>query len=246
MESLGIAAPGQRSGSCEASIPAAFIPMSEEKTIQQIELLDTLPRVFADEAVPGSQVWRQSLRFERGRRYVIEAPSGTGKSSLCAYLYGARRDYLGTIRFDGRDIRNIRPEEWQALRRTALAYLPQELDLFPELTALQNIELKNSLTGHASRRQIEGWMRELGIEGRADFPVGKMSIGQQQRVAIIRCICQPFSFLLIDEPVSHLDAANNAIAARIIADEAARQGAAIIATSVGNRIGIPFDTQLHL
>lgn len=73
-----------------------------------------------------------------------------------------------------------------------------------------------------------------------------MSIGQQQRVAIIRCICQPFSFLLIDEPVSHLDSRNNEIAARIITDEARRQDAAIIATSVGNRIGISVDTLLHL
>ena len=73
-----------------------------------------------------------------------------------------------------------------------------------------------------------------------------MSIGQQQRVAIIRCICQPFSFLIIDEPVSHLDEQNNRIAASIIMEEARSQGAAVIATSVGNRIGIPVDTLLKL
>ena len=214
--------------------------------IQSIELDDTLPRVFADEKIPDSQVWRRKVRFDRGHNYIIEAPSGTGKSSLCAYIYGNRRDYLGTIRFDGRDIRDIRPEEWQRLRRTALAYLPQELDLFPELTALENIRLKNSLTGYASERQLEDWLAELGIDSRSNFPVGKMSIGQQQRVAIIRAVCQPFSFLLIDEPVSHLDEANNRIAASIITREATRQGAAILATSVGNRIGIPVDTLLHL
>ncbi len=61
-----------------------------------------------------------------------------------------------------------------------------------------------------------------------------MSIGQQQRVAIIRSICQPFDFILLDEPVSHLDEDNNRIAAAIIGREAERQGAAIVSTSVGN------------
>lgn len=219
---------------------------TEHPVIDTITLEDTLPRVFADESIPDSQVWRRTLTFERGRNYVIEAPSGTGKSSLCAYIYGNRRDYLGHIRFDGQDISAIKPDRWQLLRREALAYLPQELDLFPELTAMQNIELKAALTGHADRERIEEQLHQLGIDSRSHFPVGKMSIGQQQRVAIIRCVCQPFSFLLIDEPVSHLDAENNARAAAIIEGEARRQGAGIIATSVGNRIGISIDTLLHL
>lgn len=205
-----------------------------------------MPRVFADEKIPDSDVWRRTLTFERGRNYVIEAPSGTGKSSFCAYVYGNRRDYLGHILFDGEDISGIKPDRWQRLRRETLAYLPQELDLFPELTAMQNIMLKASLTGAVSERQVEEWLRELGIDSRSHFPVGKMSIGQQQRVAIIRCVCQPFSFLLIDEPVSHLDAENNVRAARIIQSAADAQGAGIIATSVGNRIGIRVDSLLYL
>lgn len=214
--------------------------------ISKIQLFDTLPQVFLNENIAPSEVWRRDVVFNRGVNYLIEAPSGTGKSSLCAYIYGNRRDYEGRILFDDSDTRTLRPAQWQALRRTELAYLPQELDLFPELTALENIELKNNLTGHVSRTRIEEWLCELGIDSRAHYPVGKMSIGQQQRVAIIRCICQPFSFLLIDEPVSHLDDTNNAIAARIITDEAHRQGASIIATSVGNRIGIDVDTMLRL
>lgn len=214
--------------------------------IETISLRHTLPGVFENENIPPSQVWQQDIVFERGRNYVIEAPSGTGKSSLCAYIYGNRRDYLGNILFDGSDIRQIKPDRWQLLRRESLAYLPQELDLFPELTAMQNIMLKASLTGFTSAERVEEWLHELGIDSRSHFPVGKMSIGQQQRVAIIRCVCQPFSFLLIDEPVSHLDAENNARAAAIIQGAAREQGAGIIATSVGNRIGIDVDTLLHL
>ena len=84
--------------------------------------------------------------------------------------------------------------------------------------------------------RIAGWLKELGIDSRADYPVGRMSIGQQQRVAIIRSICQPFDFIVLDEPVSHLDEENNRIAARMVMREADRQGAGIITTSVGNRL----------
>lgn len=209
-------------------------------TIESITLRDTLPRVFREESIPPSDVWKKSLTFERGKRYLIEAASGTGKSSLCAYIFGARTDYDGQILFNRQhDISTISPDEWQSLRRSSIAYLPQELALFPEMTALQNIMLKNSLTDALTEKEIRNYLDELGIGHRTDYPVGRMSIGQQQRVAIIRAICQPFSFLLLDEPVSHLDARNNAIAARILMHEAARYDAAIIATSVGNQLLLP-------
>ncbi|MDE7109349.1 MAG: ATP-binding cassette domain-containing protein, partial [Muribaculaceae bacterium] len=149
-------------------------------------------------------------------------------------IYGARTDYEGRLLFDGEDAAGIKIDRWQLLRRESLAYLPQELSLFPELTAMQNIELKNSLTGFAEKGRIEEWLHILGIDSRRDYPVGRMSVGQQQRVGLIRAICQPFDFILLDEPVSHLDEENNRKAARMIVEEAIRQGAAIISTSVGN------------
>lgn len=214
--------------------------------IENIEIEEALPRVFVSEKIPESDVWKSRLRLQRGGRYLIEAASGGGKSSLCAYLFGARTDYEGRILFNGEDIRRFPMDQWQELRRRNIAYLPQELALFPELTARENIMLKNRLTDHFTSGEIDGLMEKLGIASRADYPCGKMSIGQQQRVAIIRSICQPFDFIMLDEPVSHLDAANNRIAASIIAAEAARQGAAIISTSVGNALAIPEATHLRL
>lgn len=193
-----------------------------------------LPEVFVNEPIPHSGVWLTECVFERGRHYLVEAPSGGGKSSLMAYLYGYRTDFRGTLRFNSRDARDFTLENWQLIRRRHLAYLPQELDLFPELTCIENIQLKNSLTGFQPDRRIEEWLERLGIASRRNTPVGRMSIGQQQRLAIIRSLCMPFDFLLLDEPVSHLDAANNRIAAEIISEEGARQGAGIISTSVGN------------
>lgn len=214
--------------------------------IKEIRLAGMLPKVFLSESIPVSDVWRNDLTFVKGRFYRVEAASGGGKSSMCAYIYGSRTDFEGTLRFNEIDVSTLNMDQWQELRRHNLAYLPQDLSLFPELTAMQNICLKNDLTRHVEPERIEEWLHELGIDSRKDYPVGRMSIGQQQRVGIIRALCQPFDFLLLDEPVSHLDEKNNLKASRIISQEAERQGAGIISTSVGNPLLIEESVRLKL
>lgn len=218
--------------------------------INEITLNSALPRVFTgmehDEPVKSSEVWLQQLSFRRPDYYMVEAESGTGKSSLCAYIYGSRGDYSGSIMFDGRDVSSFSIAEWCRLRTHALAYLPQEMQLFPELTAMENIMIKNRLTGCKSRRWILEALERLEIAVKADTPASRLSVGQQQRVAIIRALCQPFDFILIDEPVSHLDSRNNAIVASLIDEEARANGAAVIATSVGNKITIPITRTVKL
>ena len=122
------------------------------------------------------------------------------------------------------------------MRTNSIALLPQDMALFPELTVAQNIDLKNNKTNHKTDKQIKDLLDRLGIIAKHDVAVGKLSIGQMQRVALVRAVCQPFDFIFLDEPVSHLDARNNKIVADIITEEADRQGAGIISTSVGNHL----------
>ena len=218
--------------------------------IDEITLASLLPDVFAgmehEEPVKSSEVWLKELRFSRPGFYMVEAESGAGKSSLCSFIYGSRGDYRGDILFDGRTVRQIGAGEWCQMRQRALAYLPQELMLFPELSVIDNIEIKNRLTRHKSQRWIMEALDTLGIASKADKPAAQLSVGQQQRVAIVRALCQPFNFLLLDEPVSHLDERNNAAVAAFIAEEAHSNHAAVIATSVGNKIQLPFTTTVKL
>lgn len=216
------------------------------RRIEDITLDSLLPSVFAREELPFSQVWRTKVTFRRGGKYLVESASGGGKSSLAAFLMGSRNDYEGTICFNGDDIGKFGIERWQEIRRSHLAYLPQELALFPELSAIDNIMLKAELTGDIDRQKVEYWMQKLGITARRDYPAGRLSIGQQQRVALIRSLCQPFDFILLDEPVSHLDAENNRIAARMVQEEAERQQAGIITFSVGNPLLIDNPVKLNL
>ena len=211
-----------------------------------ITLHNTLPAVFAGRGDTGSEIWLRDVTFERGKHYLISAESGTGKSSLCSYLYGYRTDYSGTMAFDGRDIRQLSVAEWCQVRVHNLAYLAQDMKLFPELTALENIMLKNSITNHKTEKEIVGMMHQLGIGDKVNSLVAKLSIGQQQRVAIVRTLCQPCDFILLDEPVSHLDDTNNSIVAQMVMEEAKRQGAGVISTSVGNNVKITVDKEFKL
>lgn len=213
--------------------------------MQHITLSGVCPEVFRDQALQ-SQVWRTELRLTRGERCLIEASSGAGKSSLCSYLYGWRGDYEGTIAFDGADLRTFKASRWTELRQHSLSFLVQDIRLFEELTAWENVQLKNQLTGYHSPERIRQLFALLGIEDKLHSPARLLSLGQQQRVALIRCLCQPYDFLLLDEPISHLDESNALTLASLITEEADQQGAGIIVTSVGKQLPLDYDQTLQL
>lgn len=214
--------------------------------MNRISLRNTLPEAFADKPDIKSDVWNTNINFEKGKSYLIKAESGLGKSSLCSYIYGYRVDFSGQILFDETEIRNIDKKQWDTIRSKQLSLLFQELRLFPELTALENIQLKNSLTHHKTDAEIDAMFEKLGITYRKNQLVGKMSWGQQQRVAIIRSLCQPFDFLFLDEPISHLDDNNAAIIASLVKYEVATQGAGLIATSIGKDLPMDYTQILSL
>ena len=214
--------------------------------MDHIHLQHTLPQVFAGRDTVISQVWHQDIVFAKRKRYLIEASSGTGKSSLCSYIYGYRRDYQGIISFDGRNIRSFSVSEWADVRKHSLSILFQELRIFPELTALENVLLKNRLTNHKKKKEILALFEATGIPDKTDERAGKLSFGQQQRVAFIRSLCQPFDFIFLDEPISHLDNDNSAIMSRLLMEEAGKQGAGIIVTSIGKHLELEYDETFRL
>lgn len=209
--------------------------------MQTITLSNVLPHVFEQRTDLRSGVWKQNVKFEKGKLYLVEAMSGTGKSTLCSYILGYRHDYTGTIRFDNDDVRSLNVSDWVNIRQNSISHLFQELRLFPELTALENVQIKNKLTDFKPLSEIKDWFEQLGIADKLDAKVGRMSFGQQQRVAMIRSLVQPFDFLLADEPISHLDDTNSDIMARIMMTEAKKQGAGVIVTSIGKHMNLDYD-----
>lgn len=207
---------------------------------------NVLPDVFAGRENLVSGVWRKKLELEKGKSYLIEAASGTGKSSLCSFIYGYRKDYEGTIRFDDTDVRSLSGDRWTDVRQRNLGMMFQELRLFPELTAGENVILKNNLTHFRDEEQIRSWFSMLGIDDKWAEPVGRMSFGQQQRVAFVRMLCQPSDFLFMDEPVSHLDDANGSVMAKILDSEIRERGVGVVVTSIGRRLDMNYDAEIKL
>ncbi len=214
--------------------------------MDKISLNSVIPNIFLDAGELNSGIWNINTYFERGCFYLIEAESGKGKSSFCSFVYGQRFDYSGSICFDTQNIKQATFKEWDNIRTSHLSLLFQDLALFSELTALENVMLKNRLTNYKSKQKIEFMFEQLGIADKLNQKVELLSWGQKQRVAIIRCICQPFDFLLMDEPISHLDDNNSEIVTQFVQEEAQQQGAAIIVTSIGKHLPLDYSKTISL
>ena len=86
----------------------------------------------------------------------------------------------------------------------------------------------------------------VGLSGLGQRFPSQLSGGQQQRVALIRALCQPFDFLFLDEPVSHLDEINANNMARVLTEEAMKQGAGIVVTSIGKHLELDYTKKMLL
>jgi len=182
-----------------------------------------------------SGIWESdTVEFEQGKSYLIEAPSGRGKTSLLSVIYGLRKDYQGKVYLDDKDLINYSGKDWSSIRKERLSFIFQGLELFDELTALENIQLKNAITREKSNEEIREMAIKLGIGEFLHRKTGILSFGQQQRVAIIRALCQPFEFLFADECFSHMDRENTRIAFSLISEECRIRNAGLILTSLNS------------
>ena len=214
--------------------------------METIQFHSVLPQVFSQRTDLESEIWNQDVSFEKGHLYLVEADSGKGKSTFCSYILGYRHDYSGSVRFDNEVTAQYQVKDWVEMRKRHISHLFQELRLFPELTAMENVEIKNKITDFQSKEQILKWFDMLGIADKVDAKIGRMSFGQQQRVAMIRSLCQPFDFILADEPISHLDDNNSRIMGDIMMTEAKCQGAGVIVTSIGKHMDLPYEKVVRL
>lgn len=200
----------------------------------QFELASVVPKAIADRpSVLQSDIWGKNICFSKGKNIKITAPSGTGKTTLVTILYGLNKNYTGRISYNEQDLATINPIELSELRQSHLSIVFQDLKLFPDLTARENIELKRSMHKTATESsEIEEMADSLGIQSVLQQPAGTCSYGEQQRIAIARALMQPFDFLLLDEPFSHLDINNKKKAAQLIQKECKKRGAGIIITDL--------------
>lgn len=214
----------------------------------QIKLQQIVPVPLKERfSLRKSEIWNNNVEFSNAEWIKIVAPSGTGKTTLMNILYKVRHDYVGSVKWDGRDLQAIEGDELSTLRQQKVSVIFQDLRLFENLTARENIELNRVLQKPFYESSIIDEMAEsLGITRILDQRAGLCSYGEQQRIAIIRSLVQPFDWLLMDEPFSHLDIANTQKAAKLIAQECKKRNAGFVLTDLDEDSLFPYTRSLSL
>ncbi|MFM7358106.1 MAG: ATP-binding cassette domain-containing protein [Sediminibacterium sp.] len=195
-----------------------------------IRLHHLMPRPLQDTPLTAeSDIWEKEVTFFSGQTIKITARSGRGKTTLVHILAGLRNDYSGTVWMGNKNPLTCGSEELAHLRSEEVAVVFQDLRLFTDLSIRENTELKKFLPRIPIRENtVEDMAKELGIQHLLNSSAGTCSYGEQQRGAILRAMVQPFQWLILDEPFSHLDEANKATAIQLITSTAKHRKAGII------------------
>ncbi|RYY68017.1 MAG: ATP-binding cassette domain-containing protein [Chitinophagaceae bacterium] len=211
----------------------------------QLTIHQLAPVFLEKEKLQQSEIWNRDITFSKGEKVQLVAPSGSGKTSFVHFLYGLRKDYTGTVKFNGEEISKWNPEQLASFRSNHLSIVFQDLRLFLEHSALENISIKRALNPFGEEH-IDRMAGQLGIAPKLQQNAGICSYGERQRIAIIRALQQPFDFIVLDEPFSHLDEANSKKALALIEEEAEKRGAGIILADLE---AVPYyqaDKTIHL
>jgi ABC-type lipoprotein export system ATPase subunit len=194
-----------------------------------------------------SDIWNTEVSFSQSTFTKIKAPSGTGKTTLIHYLYNMRNDYTGSVNYDNVNVQSIDTESLSVLRQQKISVIFQDLRLFQHLTAMENIELKRTMQKPIyTVEKVQEMASELGVTHILHQQAKICSYGEQQRIAIIRALMQPFELLLMDEPFSHLDNENTKKAAALIAAECTQRNAGFVLTDLDEDDNFSYTQFLNL
>ena len=154
-----------------------------------------------------------NIEIQRGEFVAIMGPSGCGKSTLLNLLGGLDQPTAGQVMLDGNDLAHFNEEQLAKMRREKMGFVFQRHDLFPVLTARENIEFPMLLDGVAPelrRDQATQLLARVGLADKADHLPDELSGGQQQRIGLARSLANNPLILLADEPTGNLDSATAA------------------------------------
>ena len=193
-----------------------------------------------------SDIWGGRQQINAGEKLFFQAPSGKGKSTFMHILYGLRNDYNGSASWDGKNAKDNSDEEWAQLRSHDISIVFQDLRLFADLTVAENLAIKQTLTNTVPTGQVKEWLAQLGLESKWQQKAETLSYGERQRVAIVRSLLQPFKWLLLDEPFSHLDNDNTRKAAALILSRVEALNAGMLVVDLEDNEWFPYTRKLLL
>jgi putative ABC transport system ATP-binding protein len=154
-----------------------------------------------------------SLAISRGEVVALEGPSGSGKTTLLCILGCLLGAGGGRLRIEGREVDPRRPGRLWSIRRRSIGFVFQQYNLFPSLTAMENVLYALNIRGWRglrARREADRVLSAVGLSHRGNFRPRDLSGGQKQRVAIARALAGAAPLILADEPTGNLDSESGA------------------------------------
>ncbi|WP_224367543.1 ABC transporter ATP-binding protein [Hyalangium versicolor] len=172
-----------------------------------------------------------SLSLERGEIVTLEGPSGSGKTTLLSILGCILTPTSGSLKIEGKQVDMHRPRQLPEVRKRSVGFVFQQYNLFPALTAVENVEFAlniKGVRGSDARKEAERVLCAVGLESRLNFLPRDMSGGQKQRVALARALAGEPPILLADEPTANLDSEVGGQVLHIFHDLAKRENRALL------------------
>jgi putative ABC transport system ATP-binding protein len=184
-----------------------------------------------------------------GQVTMVMGPSGSGKSTLIAALSGLLRPDEGSVSALGEDLWKASAGRIDRFRLQHCGFIFQGFNLFPALTALEQVTLvlrHQGLSRSEARRVAEEALDEVGLKSRMRQRPGELSGGEKQRVAIARAIAKRPALLFADEPTSALDGENGQIVIRLLRRAAVEHQAAVVCVTHDTRLEAFADRVVHM
>jgi len=169
------------------------------------------------------------IEIDSGSHLLIRGPSGAGKTTLLHLLAGLLEPQSGTVRIGGEPLHNQTENERCAWRRNQVGLVFQKLNLLGHLTALENVLLGSPGKGLTFASAMEA-LAKLGVDRLSDKLAYRLSLGEQQRVAVARVVARKPPLILADEPTSSLDEANAELVMDSLFAAKGTEGTLIVAT----------------
>jgi putative ABC transport system ATP-binding protein len=170
--------------------------------------VESVKKIFRLGAVSVKALRGIDLTVKHGEFVSIMGPSGSGKTTLLNILGALDKPTDGKVYFEGKDLSKLNDSELAILRRDKIGFVFQSFNLFPVLTALENVELPMLIAGISTnerRQRAQELLRKIGLEERLNHRPDELSGGERQRVAIARALANRPSMVLGDEISGDLD-----------------------------------------
>lgn len=205
--------------------------MSRARGVTASVVATGLSHAFGQGAARSTVLHQLSVAFFPGEMTLVMGASGSGKSTLMASLGGLLKPDAGEARINGTALWSLSSDELERFRYQHCAYIFQGFNLFPALTALDQVALPLRFGGESAARarsRAEAALAEVGLESRLQLRPAQLSGGEKQRVAIARALVTKPEVLFADEPTSALDAQNGERVVALLRHIAHRYGTTVI------------------